>query len=55
MRLVGLVDFDRKGKFNNYYLASDHLRNLFEQFFLHTGSGKKALEFEDFVLVFSPR
>jgi ArsR family transcriptional regulator len=55
MRMVGLVDYDRKGKFNNYYLASDHLRNLFEQFFLHTENGRQALEFDDFALVFAPR
>jgi ArsR family transcriptional regulator, arsenate/arsenite/antimonite-responsive transcriptional repressor len=55
MRMVGLVGYDRSGKHNFYYLASDHLRELFEQFFSDTGNTRQALEFEDFALVFSRR
>jgi ArsR family transcriptional regulator len=55
MRMVGLVGYDRNGKHNNYYLASDHLRDLIEQFFSDTGNDRQSLEFEDFELVFSRR
>jgi len=30
MRMVGLVGYDRNGKHNYYYLASDFLRDLIE-------------------------
>jgi len=52
MRTVGLVDYDRHGKHNYYHLASDHLRDLIEQFFTESGNGHKALQFEDFALTF---
>src|SRR5262245_36483020 len=52
MRMVGLVGYDRSGKHNFYYLASDHLRDLFEQFFEDTGNGHKVLQFEDFALAY---
>ena len=52
MRNVGLVDYDRNGKHNFYYLASDHLRDLFEQLFSDVGA-ERALEFEDFALTIS--
>jgi ArsR family transcriptional regulator len=55
MRMVGLVGYDRNGKHNNYYLASDHLRDLIEQFFSDTGNDRQSLEFDDFALVFSRR
>jgi ArsR family transcriptional regulator len=55
MRMVGLVGYDRNGKHNFYYLASDHLRDLIEQFFSDTGNARQSLEFEDFALVFSRR
>ncbi len=50
MRTVGLVDYDRHGKHNYYHLASDHLRDLIEQFFSESGNGHKALQFGDFSL-----
>ena len=52
MRMAKLVSFDRKGKFSYYRLASDHLRDLFEQFFSDSGNGAKQLQFEDFALAF---
>src|SRR5262249_18011900 len=55
MRMVGLVGYDREGKHNFYFLASDHIRDLFEQFFADTGNGHKALQFEDFALTFKRR
>jgi len=52
MRTVGLVDYDRHGKHNYYHLASDHLRDLIEQFFLESGNGTKGVHFDDFSLTF---
>jgi DNA-binding transcriptional ArsR family regulator len=55
MRNVGLVDYDRAGKHNYYYLASEHMRDLFEQFFAQAGKGEQSLELETFVLTFARR
>jgi ArsR family transcriptional regulator len=53
MRMVGLVGYDRNGKHNFYYVASDYLGELFEQFFAHAGNAQQALEFEAFALTYS--
>jgi ArsR family transcriptional regulator len=55
MRVVGLVDFHRRGKHNFYHLASGHVRDLFEQFFADSGNGHKQLQFDDFALSFKRR
>ncbi len=55
MRMVGLVGYRRDGKHNYYYLASDHVRDLFEQFFADSGNGHKQLQFDDFALSFKRR
>jgi len=55
MRMTGLVGFRRDGKHNYYHLASDHVRDLFEQFFADSGNGHKALHFEDFAISFKRR
>jgi ArsR family transcriptional regulator len=55
MRIVGLVGFDRNGKHNYYYLASDRLCELFEQFFADAGDSTQALQFEEFALTFAKR
>src|SRR5262249_54868261 len=52
MRMVGLVGYDRAGKHNYYYLAADHLRELFEQFFADTGNDHKVLQFEEFSVAY---
>jgi ArsR family transcriptional regulator len=52
MRMVGLVGYRRDGKHNYYHLASDHVRDLFEQFFADSGNGHKALQFNDFTISF---
>jgi ArsR family transcriptional regulator len=52
MRMVGLVGYRRDGKHNYYHLATDHVRDLFEQFFADSGNGHKALQFDDFALSF---
>jgi ArsR family transcriptional regulator len=54
MRIVGLVGYDRNGKHNYYYLASDYLRDLFEQFFNELGGGN-ALEFDEFRVTYARR
>ena len=53
MRMVGLVGYDRNGKHNFYYLASDYLRDLFEQFFSHAGNAGQTLDFDAFALTYS--
>jgi ArsR family transcriptional regulator len=55
MRMVGLVGYDRNGKHNFYYLASDYLRDLFEQFFANAGNSRQALELDTFALTYSRR
>jgi ArsR family transcriptional regulator len=55
MRMARLVGFRRDGKHNFYYLASDNIRNLLEQFFADTGNGHKTLQFNDFSLSFRRR
>jgi DNA-binding transcriptional ArsR family regulator len=55
MRAVGLVGFDRRGKHNYYYLKSDHLRQLLEEFFSDTANGARQLQFNDFTLLFKRR
>ncbi len=55
MRMAKLVSVDRKGKFSYYRLASDHIRDLFEQFFKDSGNGAKQLQFDDFALAFKRR
>src|SRR5215203_1987398 len=46
MRSIGLVDYDRDGKMNKYYLASDYLAELFQRFFVASGDGDNKLDFE---------
>lgn len=55
MRIVGLVGYDRNGKHNYYYLASDFVRDLLERFFGEAGNSKKTLELDEFTLSFSRR
>jgi ArsR family transcriptional regulator len=55
MRMIGLVGFRRDGKHNYYHLASDYLRDLFEQFFADSGNGHKTLQFDDFAITFKRR
>lgn len=52
MRSIGLVDYDRDGKMNKYFLASDYLGELFAKFFAIHGDGKGTLELPDFTLQF---
>ena len=52
MRMSKLVSVDRKGKFSYYRLASDYLRDLFEQFFSDSGNGSKQIQFDNFALAF---
>lgn len=55
MRIVGLVGYDRNGKHNYYYLASDYLRDLFEQFFTELGGARHTLEFDEFSIAYARR
>jgi ArsR family transcriptional regulator len=55
MRMVGLVDYHRRGKHNYYYLASNHVRDLLEQFFADSGNERKSLQFDNFVLTYQSK
>jgi ArsR family transcriptional regulator len=55
MRMIGLVGFRRDGKHNFYYLASNYLRDILEEFFANSGNGQKALHFEEFGLTYKRR
>jgi DNA-binding transcriptional ArsR family regulator len=55
MRMAKLVSVDRKGKFSYYRLASDHIRDLLEQFFSDAGNGAKQLLFDEFSLAYKRR
>ncbi len=55
MRIVGLVDFSRRGKHNYYRLSSTYVRDLIEQCFLDSGNGSKQLHLGDFSLSFKRR
>jgi ArsR family transcriptional regulator len=55
MRMVGLVDYHRRGKHNYYYLASNHVRDLLEQFFADSGNDRKSLQFDHFVLTYQSK
>ncbi|MBV9126086.1 MAG: metalloregulator ArsR/SmtB family transcription factor [Planctomycetes bacterium] len=52
LRMTGLVGYRRSGKHNFYRLESGLIRDLLEQFFADTGTGHKALQFEDFSLAY---
>jgi ArsR family transcriptional regulator, arsenate/arsenite/antimonite-responsive transcriptional repressor len=54
MRSIGLVDYDRDGKMNKYYLASDYLCELFTRFFASNPDRTNKLEFSEFCLEFVP-
>ena len=53
LRTIGLVDFDRRGKNNFYFIATAHLRDLLERFF--GASGSSSLNLDEFSLSFAPR
>ncbi|MFO0877171.1 MAG: metalloregulator ArsR/SmtB family transcription factor [Gemmataceae bacterium] len=55
MRIVGLVNYDRAGKHNFYYLASDFVQQLIERFFREAGNGTPRLDFDEFSLNYARR
>jgi ArsR family transcriptional regulator, arsenate/arsenite/antimonite-responsive transcriptional repressor len=55
MRMVGLVDFSRRGKHNFYRLSSTRVRHLLEEFFADHGNGSRQLQFDDFALCYKRR
>ena len=55
MRIVGLVDFSRRGKHNFYRLSSSRVHDLLEEFFADAGNGHKQLQFADFALSYKRR
>ncbi|NBO93787.1 MAG: transcriptional regulator [Planctomycetia bacterium] len=55
MRSIGLIDYNRVGKMNQYYLASDYLCELLRRFFTATGGRGSQLDFTEFSLLFQLR
>ena len=53
LRTFGLVDFDRRGKNNFYYIASANFADLLQRFFVANGS--PSLNLDEFSLSFLPR
>ncbi len=47
-----LVDYERDGKFNYYYISSDAVRALIEHFFPNAGRSQQIITFGDLELSF---
>jgi len=50
-----LVEFERDGKFNHYYIASDGVRTLLGHFFPNSGRANQTLVFGDLEVTFKIR
>jgi ArsR family transcriptional regulator len=50
-----LVDFDREGKFNFYYISSDAVRALLSHFFPQSGRSQQTVTFGDLEISFRTR
>jgi ArsR family transcriptional regulator len=47
-----LVDFERDGKFNRYYISSEAIRNLLAHFFPNSGRSQQTINFGDLGITF---
>jgi ArsR family transcriptional regulator, arsenate/arsenite/antimonite-responsive transcriptional repressor len=50
-----LVDYDRDGKFNYYFVSSEAVQALIEHFFPNAGRAQQTLTFGDLELTFKTR
>src|SRR5262245_48721191 len=50
-----LVDFERDGKFNHYYISSDAVRTLLGHFFPNAARSQQTLTFGDLEVTFKTR
>jgi len=50
-----LVDFERDGKFNHYYISSDSVRTLLSHFFPNAGRSQQTVTFGDLEVTFKTR
>jgi ArsR family transcriptional regulator, arsenate/arsenite/antimonite-responsive transcriptional repressor len=50
-----LVDYERDGKFNYYFISSEAVRTLIEHFFPNAGRVQQTLTFGDLELTFKTR
>lgn len=50
-----LVEFEREGKFNHYYIASEAVRALIGQFFPNSGRAQQTIAFGDLEVTFKTR
>jgi ArsR family transcriptional regulator, arsenate/arsenite/antimonite-responsive transcriptional repressor len=55
LRHARLVDFDREGKFNFYYISSDAVRALLSHFFPNAGRAQQTLTFGDLEVTFKTK
>jgi ArsR family transcriptional regulator, arsenate/arsenite/antimonite-responsive transcriptional repressor len=55
LRHAGLVDFERDGKFNHYYISSDAVQVLLTHFFPNVGRAQQTLTFGDLEVTFRTR
>jgi ArsR family transcriptional regulator len=50
-----LVEYERDGKFNHYYISSDAVRALINHFFPNAGRAQQTLTFGDMEVTFKTR
>ena len=50
-----LVDFERDGKFNHYFIDSEYVRNMLEHFFPSVSRSQQAIGFGDLELTFKTK
>jgi ArsR family transcriptional regulator, arsenate/arsenite/antimonite-responsive transcriptional repressor len=50
-----LVEFERDGKFNHYYISSDAVRTLLTHFFPNAGRSQQTVTFGDLEVTFKTR
>lgn len=50
-----LVDYDREGKFNHYYISADAVRALIDYFFPNASRSQQTLVFGDLEVTFKTR
>ena len=55
LRHARLVDFDREGKFNHYFISSDAVQVLLTHFFPNVGRAQQTLTFGDLEVTFRTR
>ena len=55
LRLAGLIELRREGKYNFYRINSQRFHELFDTFFSAVPQSDHAIRFDDYVLSFAPK